>query len=83
MENFVEILNTLNIGQLAVIIAAMWFFYNRLDTKIEKVEEKLEAKINRVEEKLEAKINNLYNLMFTCLNVSADLQAPKKRKRGA
>lgn len=49
MEQFITILQQINIGQLIAIGVMMWFFYNRLDQKIEK----LEKRIDRLSEKVE------------------------------
>jgi len=45
MENIIELLKSLNIGQLVVIGGMFWFFYHRLDGKIEKLETRLSADI--------------------------------------
>lgn len=61
MENFVEILNYLNIPQILVIILAMWFFYNRLDNKISAVETRLEKKIEDTHKKIDVSRTELEN----------------------
>ena len=63
MESFSEIVKYLNIPQTLIIIVAMWFFYNRLDTKIGTVETKLDGKIDNLETKLENKIEKLRDEM--------------------
>lgn len=55
----VESLRSINITQLVAIGAIIWFFYNRHDRKIEKVEERLKEDTKKVEERLKADINKL------------------------
>ncbi len=75
MESFLEILKEINITQIIIIFAGMWFFYNRLDNKIDRVENRIADRIDKVEKKLEliqdklmTRIDNLYNLFagFLC-----------------
>lgn len=75
METFLEILKEINIAQTIIIFAGLWFFYNRLDNKIDKVEKRLNDRIDSVEKKLIAledkltnRIDNLYSLFtgFLC-----------------
>jgi len=64
MEQFLELLKEINIAQIVIVFVGLWFFYNRLDNKIEKldhkidaVEERLNKKIDAVEERLNKKID--------------------------
>jgi len=59
MEPLLEILKEINIMQILVIFAGMWFFYNRLDKKIDKVEQSLNARIDKVEQSLNQRIDSL------------------------
>ncbi|MGZ3632796.1 MAG: hypothetical protein ACXWM7_00505 [Parachlamydiaceae bacterium] len=52
MDQFVELLKQINIAQVFVIFAGVWFFYNRLDSKIEKNHEKLSSKIEDIDKRL-------------------------------
>jgi len=52
MESIIEIAKTLDIAQLIVMGIMLWFFYSRLDRKIEKLDEKLSSRIEKVDEKL-------------------------------
>ncbi len=45
MEFLLEILDDIEIGHLIAMGLMLWFFYSRLDSKIDKVD----AKIDRVE----------------------------------
>lgn len=66
MEQFVELLKQINVAQIFVIFAGIWFSYKRLDVKIGKldvkidqVDQKLSAKIDQVDQKLSARIEKL------------------------
>lgn len=53
MEIFVELLKQINAAQILVILTGIWFFYNRLDKKIEKLDTKLSEKVEDLSEKVE------------------------------
>ncbi|MEN6512235.1 MAG: hypothetical protein ABFD00_10465 [Chloroherpetonaceae bacterium] len=68
MEIFIQVLKEINLAQILILFAGGWFFYNRLDAKIDKIDAKLDAKIDGVEnsltlriEKLDAKIDGVEN----------------------
>lgn len=48
MDTILDACKTLNIAQLAAIGIMFWFFYSRLDDKIEK----LDKKVDRLDEKV-------------------------------
>lgn len=43
MEPFVELLKQINIAQILVIFAGGWFFYNRLEKKIEYIRDEIKG----------------------------------------
>ncbi|MBS0655671.1 MAG: hypothetical protein JSR46_07835 [Verrucomicrobia bacterium] len=51
-EAIVEFLKEINIGQLIAMAGMFWFFYTRLDSKMDKRFEKLEAKVEDVDRRL-------------------------------
>lgn len=53
MEIVIEILKEINIAQLIVIGYMVWFFYNRLDKKIDKLEDKFEGKFDKMENNID------------------------------
>lgn len=60
MDTFIELLKEVNVIQIFVILFSGWFFYNRLDQKIEKLDHKinnsvdgLTIRIDRLSEKVE------------------------------
>jgi hypothetical protein len=54
MQEFIlDVLKTLNIAQLIAIAGMFWFFYGRLDSKIDKGDGILESKIDRIINKVE------------------------------
>lgn len=56
MEIVIEILKEINIAQLIVIGYMVWFFYNRLDKKIDKMGERIDKmgeRIDKLSEKVE------------------------------
>lgn len=53
MDIVFEYLKEINIAQLIAIALMGWFFYCRLNNKIEKVDEKLTGKIDKLNEKVE------------------------------
>lgn len=59
MESFLEILKEINITQIIIIFAGMWFFYNRLDNKIDRVENRLSERIDKVENSLNERIDEV------------------------
>lgn len=42
MDQFIELLKEINIVQIIILFIGAWFFYNRLDAKIDKLGEKIE-----------------------------------------
>lgn len=48
-----EFLKQVNIVQLAAILGMFWYFYNRLDQKIEKQKNELKQEIDKLCEKVE------------------------------
>ncbi len=59
MESFLEILKEINITQIIIIFAGMWFFYNRLDNKIDRVENRIADRIDKVENSLNERIDKV------------------------
>lgn len=61
-EIFVQMLKEINIMQVAAIGIVIWFFYARIDRKIEKLDnkiEKLDNKVDTVKKDLEGKIDTV------------------------
>lgn len=56
MENLIKIIEYINPVQLAAIAVMMWFFYNRLDKKIDNTNHRIDI----VEQKLSDKIDKVY-----------------------
>lgn len=52
MDTILELLKEINIGQLVAIGAMFWFFYSRLEAKIEKLDEKLETRTKGLDDKI-------------------------------
>ncbi len=52
MEPVIEMLKTMDIGQVLVLGLMLWFFYSRLENKIEKMDVKLSLKIEKLDEKI-------------------------------
>lgn len=50
MDLIIELLKEINIAQIVIIFGAMWFFYKRLEVKIEKLENKIEKLNEKVED---------------------------------
>lgn len=50
MENLIEFLKDINIAQIIILLVAMWFFYNRLDQKIEKTKDRIDKLSEKVED---------------------------------
>lgn len=53
MNEIIDILKEINIGQLLAIGAMFWIMYGRLDRKIDKLDEKLTNRIDKLSEKIE------------------------------
>ena len=49
MEILFKILERTDIGTILAIVVSFWFFYQRLETKIDKVELRLGQRIDKVE----------------------------------
>jgi hypothetical protein len=52
MESMTELLKQINIAQIFVILAGIWFFYTRLDSKMDKRFTKLEEKVEDIDRRL-------------------------------
>ena len=62
MENLIKIIEYINPAQLSAIAVMMWFFYNRLDKKIDNTNhriDKVEQKIDKVQSELNEKIDKV------------------------
>jgi hypothetical protein len=59
MPNVVDFLKDINIAQLIAIGLMIWFCYNRMDLKIEKIDKKIDKKIDDLEIKLTNRIDKL------------------------
>lgn len=55
----ITFLQEVNVLQLAAVGLMFWFFYTRLEKKIDKLDEKLSGKIEKVEENLSGKIDKV------------------------
>ena len=53
MEILFKILERMDIGTILAIVVSFWFFYQRLETKIDKVELRLGQRIDKVEERID------------------------------
>lgn len=53
MDILIELLKEINIAQLTAIGAVIWFFYTRLDNKIEKSHQELKYDIAKLSDKVE------------------------------
>lgn len=52
MDSIIELIKSLDIPQLITMGVMLWFFYSRLEKKIELFDAKLTAQINKIDEKL-------------------------------
>jgi hypothetical protein len=52
-ETIIEFLKEINIGQLIAIAGMFWFFYSRLDNKMDERFNKLGDKVEKLEGKIE------------------------------
>ena len=59
MEILSKILERTDIGTILAIVVSFWFFYQRLETKIDKVELRLGQRIDKVEEGLNQRIDKV------------------------
>lgn len=70
MEYIFKLIELINSAQLVAIGIMLWFFYNRLDSKIEKstqrideiyreLSEKIDTKIEQLEQKLNQRIDSI------------------------
>lgn len=69
MEYIIENIKSMDLGQLIGMAIIMWFFYSRLETKIEKVEmkiEKLDLKINDIDKRVFA-IETMLHMKDCCM----------------
>jgi predicted nuclease with TOPRIM domain len=60
-QQLVELLREVNIAQIFIIFAGGWVFYNRLDNKITKSEDRLSDQIKTVKSELKEEIKILGN----------------------
>lgn len=63
-EVMIEFLKQVNVVQLAAILVMFWFFYNRLDQKIDKLSDKVEdvdRRLCRIEGSLSSHGHCLFN----------------------
>lgn len=64
VEHLVQILKEVNIAQIFVMFVGMWFFYSRLNNKIDKLAEKTED-IDRRLCRIEGSLSNHGHCLFT------------------
>lgn len=67
MDSFIELIKGLDIGQLIVMGCMLWFFFCRIEKKIDKLEAKMEDRFNKVEQRMdriEGLVNNLDKRLF-------------------
>ena len=80
MEYIFKLIELINPAQLVAIGIMLWFFYNRLDSKIEKntqridevyreLSEKIDTKIEQLEQKLTQRIDNVYALIINLFQI--------------
>ena len=55
----VEFLRTINVTQFIALGIMIWFFYSRLDKKIEKLEKKMDENVVNLEAKFDNKFSKL------------------------
>ena len=55
MDQVMQIVKEVNIAQIIILLVSMWFFYSRLDKKIDKVD----SKIDKVRDELKGEIHLL------------------------
>ncbi len=53
MDQIVELLKEINIAQIFVMFAGGWFFYTRLDNKLEKFEKKVSDEFDKVNDRID------------------------------
>jgi len=69
-KDIIQILGEMQIGQILVIGFMMWFFYNRLDTKIEKITNTLRDDIKQEAARIDqqtARTDKLYEMFIDLL----------------
>jgi hypothetical protein len=73
MENnlFQILANNFSLGQVLAMGVMFWFFYDRLDGKINKLEEKFDKKITALEERIN-KLEEKLNIKITVLEEKVD-----------
>ncbi len=59
MEILLKIVERMDIGTILIMLVSFWFFYQRLETKIDKVELRLGQRIDKVEDSLNQKIDKV------------------------
>ena len=65
MEYIFKLIELINPAQLVAIGIMLWFFYNRLDSKIEKNTQR----IDEVEQKQTQRIDNVYALIINLFQI--------------
>lgn len=56
MENLIKIIEYINPVQLAAIAVMMWFFYNRLDKKIDNTNHRIDIVEQKLSDKIDKKL---------------------------
>ncbi len=56
LVQFYEILKEINIAQIIILLVGMWFFYSKLDKKIDALDQRLSVRIESVNQGLSARI---------------------------
>lgn len=80
MDQIVEFLKQVNVAQIFVILVAIWFFYSRVDKKIEKLDMKIEKLGEKVDDldrrlcRIEGSLSTHGHCLFT--------QAQTEKKAG-
>ena len=63
LQVFINLLEKINFGELVVIGGMFWFFYNRLDSKFEKLLDRLDNKFEKLFDGSNRKIDTLEGKM--------------------
>ena len=82
MEILLKIVERMDIGTILVMLVSFWFFYQRLETKIDKVELRLGQRIDKVEERID-KVEERIDKVEESLNQKIDKVEEKLRKEMA
>ena len=75
---FIKAFDLINPDQLILIGLILYFFYNRLDNKLEKIDKKFDDKLEKMQEnskqdfkEINQRFDNLYNLVINLLRKDA------------